>query len=140
MAKRRAKLGYFIKTITKKEAGEILLPFHYLSRDFRSGHNYGLFKEDMLVGVIIFTGFSVPELVKGMFDLNRTDQQGFFELSRLCIHPDIQSSEHNIASWFVARAIRLLKKATKVRAILSYADSAYHSGTVYQACNFSIMV
>lgn len=139
MAKRRAKLGYSIKKITKKEAAEILLSFHYLtslSRGFRSGYNYGLFKEDVLIGVVIFTGFSVPELVKGMFNLNRTDQQGFFELSRLCIHPNIQSFEHNIASWFVARAIRLLRRATKVRAILSYADSAYHKGTVYQACNF----
>ena len=139
MTKRRAKPKYFIKTITKKEANEILLPFHYLtslSRGFRSGYNYGLFKEGILVGVIIFTGFPVPELVKGIFDLGRTDQHGFFELSRLCIHPDIQSSEHNIASWFVARAVRLLRKATEVRAILSYADSAYHRGTVYQASNF----
>jgi len=139
MTKRRAKPSYAIKIITKKEASEILLLFHYLtslSRGFRSGYNYGLFKEDSLVGVIIFTGFSVPELAKSMFNLARTDQEGFFELSRLCVHPKIQASEHNIASWFVAHAIRLLRKTTKVRAILSYADSAYHRGTVYQACNF----
>ena len=139
MSKRRPKLGYFIKTITKAEASEILFSFHYLSsvsKSFKSGYNYGLFKNSVLVGVIIFTGLPVPELVKGMFGLERTNQEGFFELSRLCVHPDIQILEHNIASWFVARATRLLRRVTKVRAILSYADSAYHVGTVYQACNF----
>jgi len=139
VSKRRVKKDYFVQTITKKEASKILLPFHYLSsisKAFKSGYNYGLFKNNVLVGVVIFTGFPVPELVKGMFGLERTNQKGFFELSRLCVHPDIQSSEHNIASWFVARAIRALRKTTQVRAILSYADSAYHIGTVYQACNF----
>ena len=88
------------------------------------------------MGVCIFTGFPVPELVNGMFGLDRADQKGFFELSRLCIAPSVQTSEHNITSWFVSRAIKELKKDTKVRAILSYADSDFHQGTIYRACNF----
>lgn len=133
------KTDYSIKTISKKEASEILLKYHYLkdiSKGFKSGYNYGLFKEDKLVGVIIFTGFPVPELVKGLFGLERSNQDGFFELSRLCIEPETQKEEYNITSWFVSRSIRELKKQTKVRAILSYADSQFHSGTIYKACNF----
>ena len=98
-------------------------------------HKIPLFEEE-LVGVCIFTGFPVPELVNGMFGLDRADQKGFFELSRLCIAPSVQTSEHNITSWFVSRAIKELKKDTKVRAILSYADSDFHQGTIYRACNF----
>jgi hypothetical protein len=81
-------------------------------------------------------GFPVPELAVGIFGLERNDQNGLYELSRLCIHPDIQKSEHNIASWFVSRCIKLLKTIENVRSILSYADSSYHDGTVYKACNF----
>lgn len=48
----------------------------------------------------------------------------------------MQGVEHNLASWFVARSIRQLKRDVKVRVILSYADADHHSGTIYRACNF----
>jgi len=96
-----------------------------------------VFHKDALIGVIIYTGFPVPELVKGLFGLKRDDQRGFFELSRLCLDPAWQVKEHNLASWFVSKTIRLLRKGRVVRAVLSYADSDYHEGTVYKACNFT---
>ena len=145
------KQNFSVRPIEKKTAKTLLEKYHYLSAissGFKSGYNYGLFKytemnthkiplfEEELVGVCIFTGFPVPELVNGMFGLDRADQKGFFELSRLCIAPSVQTSEHNITSWFVSRAIKELKKDTKVRAILSYADSDFHQGTIYRACNF----
>ena len=133
------KTQYSISIIKKSEAKTILDKYHYLSdksKGFKSGYNYGLFKDKILVGVCIYTGFPVPELVNGMFGLERTDQDGFFELSRLCLEPTVQNEEHNLASWFVSRTIRELKKTTKVRSILSYADSDVHLGTIYRACNF----
>jgi len=133
------KSDFSVQQIDKATCADILLKYHYLkdiSKGFKSGFNYGLIKNQECVGVIIFTGFPVPELVKGMFDLDRKDQAGFFELSRLCLTPDIQKEEHNLASWFVSKAINQLKKDTQVRAVLSYADSEFHNGTVYRACNF----
>jgi len=133
------KTDFKIQRITKEQSKEILLKFHYLkdiSKGFKSGYNYGLFKENNLLGVIIFTGFPVPELVKGMFGLERNQQSGMFELSRLCIHPEIQSKEHNVTSWFVSNTIKLFKKETELKCILSYADNEYHKGTIYKACNF----
>jgi hypothetical protein len=135
-----AKSEYFISLISKSQAAKILLKFHYLkdiSKGFKSGFNVGLFRGDVLVGACIFTGFPVPELVKGAFGLDRKDQSGFFELSRFCIEPKTQSEEHNISSWFVSRSIRLLKSKENVRAILSYADSGFHSGIIYKASNFN---
>ena len=38
--------------------------------------------------------------------------------------------------WFVARCIKQLRKDAEVRAIISYADSNHHTGTIYRACNF----
>jgi len=134
------KTDYSIAPITKKEASDILLTFHYLkdmSKDFKSGFNYGLIKDNRIVGVIIFSGFPVPELSKGLFGLERDNQNGLFELSRLCIEPVTQAIEYNITSWFVSRAIKALRKDTNVRAILSYADSQFHEGTIYKACNFT---
>lgn len=133
------KSEYSIKLITKNQAKDLLQSYHYLSkisRGFKSGQNYGLIKNDEIVGVCIFTGFPVSELVQGMFGLPRTEQQGFFELSRLCLAPEVQSTEHNITSWFVARAIRMLRKSTNVRALLSYADNDFHEGTIYKALGF----
>ena len=141
------KSEYYIDKVSKKEAEELLLKYHYLkdiSKGFKSGYNYGLFKKNDfcplkiggLLGVIIFTGLPVPEIAQGAFGLERNEQQGLFELSRLCIHPDTQSVEHNITSWFVSRSIRQLRKDTEVKAIISYADSDFHSGTIYRACNF----
>jgi hypothetical protein len=133
------KENFIIKTVTKQQAAEILLKYHYLkdiSKGFKSGYNYGLFKGEDFVGVIIFTGFPVPELSKGMLGLERNDQGGLFELSRLCLTPEIQKEEYNITSYFVSRAIKQLRKDTSVRVILSYADSGFHGGTIYRACNF----
>lgn len=133
------KSDYKICEIGKNECKDLLNNYHYLSnisKGFKSGVNFGLFLTDKIVGVCIFTGFPVPELAKGAFGLGRDEQDGLFELSRLCLSPDVQKSEHNIASWFVSRSIKKLKKLKTVRAILSYADDDYHSGTVYAACNF----
>ena len=141
------KSDYHIDRVNKSDAAELLLRFHYLkdiSKTFKSGYNYGLYKNNEfcplniggIQGVCIFTGLPVPEIAKGAFGLERNEQEGFFELSRLCIHPDTQQEEYNITSWFVAKAIKQLRKETKVRAIISYADSEYHDGTIYRACNF----
>ena len=141
------KSEFYIDKVSKREAEELLLEYHYLkdvSKSFRSGYNYGLFlKNDFcplkiggLLGVCIFTGLPVPEIAQGAFGLERHEQEGLYELSRLCVHPDIQLEEYNITSWFVSRAIKQFRKDTNVKAIISYADSDFHSGTIYRACNF----
>ena len=142
-----AKTDYYIDKVSKKQAEDLLLKYHYLkdiSKSFKSGYNYGLFEHNDfcplniggLQGICIFTGLPVPEIAKGAFGLERHEQQGLFELSRLCIDPSTQSCEYNITSWFVSRAIRQLRKDTEVKAIISYADSSHHTGTIYRACNF----
>ena len=73
---------------------------------------------EICLAVCIFTGFPVPELGVSAFGLSRDDQEGLFELSRLCIRPDIQKEEYNITSWFVSKCIRRFRKDANVRAIL----------------------
>ena len=50
------------------------------------------------------------------------------------MHPSLNGG--NNTSWFVSRCLKQLCKDTKVRAIISYADSsAGHTGAIYKACN-----
>ena len=141
------KQDFYIDRVTKKELEPLLLTYHYLkdeSKTYKSGFNYGLFRSsvsDILrvggcLGGCVFTGLPVPEIAVGAFGLQRHEQEGIYELSRLCIHPDIQKEEYNITSWFVSRCIRRFRKDATVRAILSYADSNHHTGVIYRACNF----
>ena len=135
-----SKQDYRISLVDKQSCESILMKWHYLkdiSAGFKSGVNYGLFTGDKLCGVCIYTALPVPELVKGMYGLERNDQEGFFELSRLCLEPEVQKVEHNLASWFVSKTIKELRKTHKVRSILSYADNDHHKGIVYRACNFN---
>jgi hypothetical protein len=139
---------FFIDKVSKEEIKNLLYNFHYLkdeSKDFKSGYNYGLFKSsvsDVLhigncLAACVFTKIPVPEIAVGAFGLQRHEQEGLYELSRLCVHPDIQKTEYNITSWFVSRCIRRFRKDARVRCILSYADANHHSGVIYRACNFS---
>lgn len=117
-----------------------MIEYHYLtkvSKTFRGGFIYGLFDEQgTLIGVCVFSNFAVPELAKGMFGLERNEQNCLYELTRFCLEPKAQQTEHNLASWFLSKCIRLFRKEEKVRAILSYADSEIHKGTIYAAANF----
>ncbi len=142
------KNDYFIDKVSKEEIKNLLYNYHYLkdeSKDFKSGYNYGLFKSsisDVLhigdcLAACVFTKIPVPEIAVGAFGLQRHEQDGLYELSRLCVHPDIQKTEYNITSWFVSRCIRRFRKDARVRCILSYADANHHSGVIYRACNFT---
>ena len=143
------KSDFYIDKVCKEDVKDLLYTHHYLkdeSKDFKSGYNYGLFRRTDwecplriggCIGVCIFTGLPVPEIAVGAFGLERDQQEGLFELSRLCIDPKTQEEEYNITSWFVSKCIKKLRKDVNVRAILSYADSSRHSGTIYRACNFN---
>ena len=126
---------FVISAIEKKETIPFLAQHHYLgSKGFRSSNIYGLYTDDILMGVCVFHGISAPETIVGAFGLQRTEQQGFYELGRLAIHPTLNGKNHT--SWFVSRTIKQLCKDVQVRAIISYADSsAGHVGSIYRACN-----
>lgn len=133
------KSEFSIEIVSKSDVKNLLMTYHYLkdeSKDFKSGHNYALMKNGIVCGVCIFTRIPVPEIAVSAFGLERHQQEGLYELSRLCIHPDIQRDEYNITSWFVSRCIKKFKRDVDVKAILSYADTKHHNGTIYAACNF----
>lgn len=131
------KKDFEIKRVNRKTCEDFLKDRHYLSLQgcsFRSGNNYGLFFKDKLIGLAIFHGVSAGETIKGAFGLEKTEQSGFYELGRLAMDED--HNVKNLTSWFVAQCIKRLRKEVNVRAIISYADSDFHYGGIYQALNF----
>jgi hypothetical protein len=134
----RVKDKYFIEKISRTSSKKLLDEYHYLHEEgnFRSGINYGLFEKEtkMLIGVCVFHSVSAKEIVKGCFAINSYKLEGFMEVGRLCINP--HKHEPNITSFFLSGSIKMLRKIKKVVALLTYADSDYHTGYVYQACNF----
>lgn len=132
--------GYRVESITKDLADDFLKRHHYLAQQgngFLGKAQYGLFsQENKFVGCVVFAGISVIETLIGAFEGfdRHSDQSGFWELTRLAM--DDEKKKHNLTSWFVARAIRMLRRDHCVRALISYADSRYHHGYIYQATNF----
>ena len=124
-----------IKEITMQQARRLVQWYHYLGgKGFRCSVAYGLYQYGEIVGAIVFHSVSAPETVVGAFGLARNDQSGIFEIGRLVLHPKMNGE--NYGSYLISNAIKLLRKKTNVRAIITYADSQYHVRAVYQASNF----
>ena len=132
--------GYRIEEIDHSLADDFLKRHHYLAQQgngFLGKVQYGLFtKKNEFVGVCVFAGISVIETLIGAFDgfSRLSNQEGFWELTRLAM--DDATKLPNLTSWFVSRCIRKLRHEHYVRAIISYADSKYHNGFIYQATNW----
>lgn len=129
-------MGKFeIKETEKAICGTFLGKHHYFSKqncDFRSGHNYGLYKDEKLIGVAVFHTVSALETVKGCF--GTTNQKGIYELGRFAI--DSEHDNPTLASCFLTRCISRLQKDTYVRALIGYVDNRYETALLYQSTNF----
>src|SRR5579859_4307383 len=125
-----------VRRISLQEMRSLVEPFHYLGKKrFRASFCFGLFMDSILVGGIAFHGISAPETAVGAFGLQRTEQDGLWEIGRLVLRPE--SNGKNLGSFLIGRAIKLLKKETTVRAVITYAEAPRHNGGVYRASNFT---
>lgn len=131
---------YEVGRISHQLANDFLKRHHYLAQQgngFLGKVQYGLFRKNgEFAGVVVFAGISVIETLIGAFEgFERfSNQDGFWELTRLAM--DDNTKQRNLTSWFLSRCIKRLRKEENVRAIISYADSKYHHGYIYQATNF----
>ena len=122
-------MKFEVKKIKNEETKEWLLYKHYLKRMTSISYAFGLFDNNILVGVCTF-GNAIPlQMKKSICGDQYMDI--VYELNRLCLNEDLPK---NTASFFVSSCIKKLPKPTIV---VSYADKSIgHTGYVYQACNF----
>jgi hypothetical protein len=105
-----------------------LLEKHYAKRIPQIMFAFGLYKEEILVGVVTYGIPASPSLCMGICGKEYSEK--VLELNRVCLLDNYK----NEASFLVANSIKLLPKPSIV---VSYADKAQgHVGYVYQATNF----
>lgn len=151
----KAKDVFSIKEINKNDAYEFVRKYHYLAdAKFLCKKAYGLFsnKTNQLLGCATYSPPQGISTLKGWFGLtNQTNN--IFELSRLCMLPILNKT--NATSFLLGGSIKSMKKANRekkhqfkkegklftsedyeCRAIITFATSQRHVGSIYQVCNF----
>lgn len=124
--------GLQVRRAEPLEARLFVEQHHYAKGVSRGSIKYGLYKDGNLVGVCAF-GIPTSEATRATVFGNEL-RDSVMELHRLAILDDMPT---NTGSWFIARALRELKKDRPItNAVLSYSDPTEgHLGVVYQACN-----
>lgn len=125
--------GYTVRPVDRVEIREFIETWHYSGsiNGLMSVHCFGLYApEGSLVGGMIYGGLGMANAWKKYGERI----EDVLELRRLAC---IDDTPRNAESFFIGKTLRWLKKNTKVKTIVSYADANYgHSGVIYQATNF----
>lgn len=125
--------GYVVLPVDFKTARAFVAQHHY-ARGMHNGPTalFGLWDGPSLLGVVAFATPCSEAVRSSVFG---PDHKGrVTELSRVVL---IDEAPHNSESFFVSRALRLLKESRPdIWAVVSFADTAHgHVGTIYQASN-----
>lgn len=129
----KAKDIFSISQISKNSAFGFISSYHYLGdAKFFAKYSFGLFIENVLVGVATFSNPQGIVTLKSWFGLENTNQT-VMELHRLCMIPELNGS--NATSYLLSNAMKNLKKEG-IQAVITLADDSRHSGSIYQVCNF----
>lgn len=117
-----------VKVIDKKTAEVVMKNKHYSKRLGILWEAFGLYYEDVLIGVCCYGQPSAPIQKHAFSDRDFR----LYELTRLVID---DTAPKNSASFLIGNSLKMLKE--KPCAVVSYADSAWgHCGIVYQSTNW----
>jgi len=123
------KLKYKVKPIDSYLCKEWCLKKHYAKRVPSISYSFGLFNNDILIGILTIGKPASNQLCFGV--CGKKYSKYVYELNRLCVNDDL---EKNVLSFFVSKSLKLIKENL---IIVSYADKKMnHSGYIYQATNF----
>jgi len=115
-------MNYLVKSIDYQDCKEWFLKKHYARRIPPIEFCFGLYDQDILIGVC---SFSTPA---SRFEFT---EFALYELNRLVINEDCKK---NTLSYFVSNSLKLMPKPC---IIVSYADQSQgHKGYIYQATNW----
>jgi hypothetical protein len=120
-----------VKKISFFMGKEFVKKYHYTG-GIKGSITYGLFSDYKLIGVCAFATPSSENVCASVFGIE--PKRSVTELHRLVL---LDWAPKNSESWFISRALKLLKKDKPFyNAVLSFADiNEGHSGIIYQATN-----
>ena len=120
---------YKITKIKNEECKEWFLHKHYAKRLPSVSYAFGLYKNNLLLGICSYGRPVAHTLIKHAF--NGHYQDNFLELNRLVVNDNLPK---NSLSFFVSATLKQLPSPVVV---VSYADTSLnHHGYIYQATNF----
>ena len=122
-------MKYEVKKVNYNDTKHFILNIHYAKRmPSVIQYSFGLFEDNILVGIITYGIPASPFLCKGIAGVK--NKSLVLELSRLVL----KNNKKNEASMLVGKSLKLLPKP---KIIVSYADTDQdHVGFIYQATNF----
>jgi GNAT superfamily N-acetyltransferase len=121
--------------ISYVEAYKLVSEFHYLgNKRFIGQYCFGIIQNYNFIGAVVYSPLSVPNSAQSAYGLPRGSYPDLLEMSRMVLKPELNGK--NVGSQLISYSLRQLKKKG-IRAIISYADSTRHIGSLYQACNFT---
>tara|TARA_B100000902_G_scaffold336481_1_gene336770 strand:- start:584 stop:1186 length:603 start_codon:yes stop_codon:yes gene_type:complete len=121
-----------VKLITRKDVKDFVENWHYSQsiNGLRISYVFGLFCDGNLIGAMIYGPLGMANTWKKY----GKEESDVIELRRLCCIDDTPKCTE---SYFIGKTQRWLKKYTRHKIIVSYADAHYnHTGIIYRATNF----
>lgn len=123
------KEKYIVKSIDSYLCKDWLLNKHYAKRLCSISYSFGLFNNNILIGVLTIGKPASPQLCNGVCGIENSKY--VYELNRLCVNDNL---EKNVLSYFVSKSLKLIDENM---ILVSYADTKMnHNGYIYQATNW----
>lgn len=123
------KEKYSVKSIDSYLCKDWLLNKHYAKRLCSISYSFGLFNNNVLVGILTIGKPASPQLCNGVCGVENSKY--VYELNRLCVNDNL---EKNVLSFFVSKSLKLINENM---ILVSYADTQMnHNGYIYQATNW----
>jgi hypothetical protein len=127
--------SFTVDQVKFKTIRDFIEKWHY-SKTVKGLHctlYFGLFSEGNLIGAMMYGKLAMPGVSKKYVE----NEDELIELRRLCC---IDKTPRNTESYFVGKTIKWIKRNTKIKKIISYADPHYgHQGVIYKASNFEYL-
>lgn len=123
---------YSIEVCSIKNISHFIEKWHYSKNvnGLSAKYCFKLMDGEKLIGAMIYGSIAMANVWKKYVK----QEEDLLELRRLCC---IDDTFKNTESYFIGGTIKWLKKNTKIKTIISYADETYgHSGIIYKATNF----
>ena len=123
---------FIVKPVAIQQVKNFIERWHYSKNvnGLNISNVFGLFYKNQLLGAIIYGSLSMANT----WQKYGSKENEVVELKRLCC---VDNTKKNTESFFIGKTIKFLKKFTKYKIIVSYADPFYkHSGIIYKATNF----
>lgn len=128
--------GWMVRRVIRKDITEFIETWHYSGsiNGCIADYCYALFDTTSEMKGAMFFGRMAMANQWRRFSESESD---VIELRRLCC---VDDTPRNAESYFIGRALRLLRKDWGGRVVVSYADKEYgHSGVIYKASNFKYL-